>query len=106
MRITRTTFISISGRSAIAAREPFLCASLGRLRRATVFDRVPDLRLDIDAVETVDLLNAGWRGDVDLGQVIADHVDADEDQSAFLQCRADRLADVALARRKRGLDRL
>src|SRR5258707_14855709 len=38
-------------------------------------DGVPDVALQRDAIEAVDLLQAGRRGDVDLGQVVADHVD-------------------------------
>src|SRR5882724_8338969 len=63
----------------------------------TALDGVPDVALERDAVEAVDLLQSGRRGDVDLGQVVADHVDADEDQAALGQRRADDLADLALA---------
>ena len=66
------------------------------LRQAAV-DGVPDQGLDADTVEAVDLLDAGRRGDVDLGQVIAEHVDADEDQPALAQRRADRPADLQIA---------
>src|SRR5687767_14577009 len=59
--------------------------------------RVPDLALDRSAREAIDLLDAGGRGDVDLGEIAADHVDADEDQSAFAQLGADGVADLALA---------
>src|SRR5258706_1428659 len=60
-------------------------------------DGVPDVALERDAVEAVDLLQAGRRGDVDLRQIVADHVDADENQAALGQRRADDLADLALA---------
>ena len=60
-------------------------------------DRVPNLRRDLDAVEPRDLLNAGRRGDVDLGQPIADHVDPDKDQALIAQGRPDRRADLAVA---------
>src|SRR4051812_18309246 len=69
-------------------------------------DAVPDLRFQRHAVEAVDLLQAGRRGDVDLGQPIADHVDADEDQAAFRQLRTDRLADLEVALAERRLHRL
>ena len=52
------------------------------------------------AAEALHLADARRRGDVDLGQIIADHVDADEDEAAALQLRADRLADLALALRQ------
>jgi Uma2 family endonuclease len=48
-------------------------------------DRVPDAALETDAVEPVDLLQAGRRGHVDLRQPAADHVDADEDQALRAQ---------------------
>ena len=44
------------------------------------FDRVPDLRRNLDPVEPRDFLDAGRRGDVDLGQPVADHVDTDKDE--------------------------
>src|SRR3546814_16130357 len=50
-------------------------------------DDIPELRLQADAVEAVDLLQAGRRGDVDFGHVVADDVDADEDQAALLESR-------------------
>src|SRR5690606_38418200 len=57
------------------------------------------------AGEAVDLLDSGGRGHVDLGKVVADHVDADEDEAAFLERRADRFADQLLARRELGFPR-
>src|SRR5689334_20754653 len=72
-------------------------SSLAAAGVEAALDGVPDVALQRDAVEAVDLLQAGRRGDVDLGQVVADHVDADEDQAALGQRRADQLADLALA---------
>ena len=63
----------------------------------TGLDHIPDLGFQGDAVEAVDLLDAGGRGDVDLRHEAADHVDADEDQSAFFQRRADGFADLQVA---------
>src|SRR6516225_10267019 len=60
------------------------------------FYRVPDLWRDLHTVEPRDLLNAGRRGDVDLGQPVADHVDADKDQPLGAQGRSDRSADLAV----------
>src|SRR5262245_10081286 len=62
-----------------------------------LLDRVPDLGFDLAAIETVDLLDAGRRGDVDLGEIVADHVDAHEDEAAFGESRPDRGTDVAVA---------
>src|SRR6185436_8063667 len=59
-------------------------------------DGIPDPCRKIDVIKAVDLLNARGRGDVDLGQVIANDVDADEDQPLFLQGRTDRIANFAI----------
>src|SRR5690606_41857257 len=64
----------------------------GRLRAAFAvsepgFDGVPDEGGEVAAAEALDLLNARGRGDVDLGEPVADHVDADEDQAHLLQDR-------------------
>src|SRR5437763_16277423 len=83
--------------SPLSARPPIAAGGIAGL------DRVPDVARQVDAVETGDLLDAGRRGHVDLGQVIADHVDADEDEALVAQRGADRGADVALARRQLGL---
>src|SRR5215510_14386427 len=63
----------------------------------TRLDAIPDLGLERHAVEAVDLLQAGRRGDVDLGEVVTDHVDADEDHPEPGQFRPDRVADLAVA---------
>src|SRR3546814_18501819 len=69
----------------------------------TTLSRAPDFRFQAEAIEAVDLLQAGRRGDVDFGHVVADDVDADKDEPAFLQGRADGLADLELAARQLGL---
>src|SRR5262245_37996774 len=69
-------------------------------------DRVPDLGFDLGTVEAVDLLDTGRRGDIDLGHIIADHVDADEDETALLELRPNRLADFVLALCKFAFHRL
>src|SRR5258708_15949048 len=71
----------------------------------TRLDRIPDPRLELHPVEAVDLLDPGRRGDVDLGEVVADDVDADEEQSLSAQCRADGDADLAFARGQGRLNR-
>src|ERR1700722_14753928 len=60
-------------------------------------DRIPDQCRDIGAAEILDRADAGGRGDVDLGQEVADHVDADEDEAAFAQSRPEPRADFPLA---------
>ena len=47
-----------------------------RLPLPLALDRVPDQRGDVGAAERLHLADAGRRGDVDLGQIGADHVDA------------------------------
>src|SRR6185437_749407 len=66
------------------------------------FDRVPDLRRDVGSAEAGDGADAGRRGYVDLGEIAVDHVDADKQQSALSQLRAERRADFPLARREVG----
>src|ERR1700745_4293802 len=50
---------------------------------ALVLDHVPDPRRDVRAAQPRNGADAGGRGDVDLGQVAVDHVDADEQQPAL-----------------------
>ena len=50
-------------------------------------DRIPDQRRDVGAAELLHLADAGGRGDVDLGEIRPDHVDAREQQPAPLQLR-------------------
>src|SRR5215469_4877423 len=68
--------------------------------REPYFDRVPDLRGNIDPIEPRDLLDAGRRGDIDLCQPVADYIDPDKDEPLRTQGWPDRVADlpVALAR--------
>src|SRR5690606_22336872 len=68
---------------------------------ATAFDRVPDQHRNVGAAEALDLADAGGGGDVDLGEIVADDVDADEDHVPRLEGRGDGGADLALARRQR-----
>src|SRR5687767_10151689 len=70
-------------------------------------DCFPDSTGRVGAVELVDRNNAGGRSDVDLGQPLAaDHVDADEDQTASFQLRTERGADFLLGSGQLGLRRL
>src|SRR5690606_41103550 len=65
-----------------------------RLRR---LDRIEQLAGDIQAELRVQLADAGRAGDVDLGQPVADHVQADETHAAFTHPRADLGGDPAVA---------
>src|SRR5690606_34170962 len=49
----------------------------------------------------VDFADAGRTGDVDFGEVVADHVQADEQQAALAQLGADDGGDLAIAVRQR-----
>ena len=78
----------------------------GATRSAACFfelrlDGVPEIHFQGHPVEAVDLLQAGGRGDVDLGEEVADDVDAGEDQAARFQRRTDGLADLLLPRADR-----
>src|SRR5690606_5361532 len=66
-----------------------------------LFDSVPDHHRNIGPAEALDLANAGGRGDVDLGEVIANHVDADKDHVAFFERRGDGGADFQFTRGQR-----
>src|SRR5690554_4541954 len=52
-----------------------------------LFDAVHQFSTDIGAVGRVNFANAGRAGDVDLGQVITDHVQTDKQQPAAAQLR-------------------
>ena len=56
-------------------------------------DGIPDFCGHIRTVQPRDGANAGRRGDVDLGEVAVDHVDADEQQAELAQLRANGGAD-------------
>src|SRR5512139_3872988 len=56
------------------------------------------------AGEAAELLDAGRARDVDLGEVLADDVEADEDEAVGLEARADGADELALARREVGRD--
>ena len=58
-------------------------------RRRLRLDGVPDRDREIGAAEPLDRADAGRRGDVDLGEMAVDHVDADEEQPALAAARAD-----------------
>src|ERR1700704_556414 len=53
-----------------------------------LLDHIPNLRRDIRPAELGDGADAGRRGHVDLGETAVDDVDADEQQSALAQRRA------------------
>src|SRR6185312_825792 len=64
-------------------------------------DAVPDRLLDLHPVESRDLLQTRGRGDVDLGEVIANHVDPNKNHPLVPQGRPDRLADFPVPRGQR-----
>src|SRR5581483_1645883 len=67
-----------------------------------LLDPIPDHRRYVRSTEILDRADAGRRGDVDLCEIAADHVDADEEQAALAQRRADARANLALARGELG----
>src|SRR5690606_17349820 len=60
----------------------------GRLAPAPGLDHVPQGGGGVAGAEALHLLGAGGRGDVDLGEPVADHVDAHEQKAAALQLGA------------------
>src|SRR5512132_2169872 len=60
-------------------------------------DHVPDHGGDVRAAKLGHLADAGGRGDVDLSEIVTDHVDADKDQSALFQLRPKPGADLLVA---------
>src|SRR5688572_5752541 len=68
------------------------------VRLHLLHDNVPDHGGNVRSAELGDLADAGRRGDVDLGEIVADHVDADEDQPALFQFRPEASADLPVAR--------
>src|SRR5690242_1555689 len=103
---------SASGRRPASTRPMVLLPALiGPLRQMTctarsalavLLDRIPDQRGDIGTAEALHLADAGRRSDIDLGQIVADHIDADEDETLGLQIRPQPFADLALALRQFG----
>src|SRR5215471_2912461 len=66
-------------------------AARGRAPRVAKFpaDRVDQLSSDVDAVLAIQLTNSGGARDVDLGEVVADHVEAREQHALCAQRRTD-----------------
>src|SRR5882672_4114361 len=89
----------------LVATRSFRARGVAARRAVTRLDAIPDLGLQRHPVEPVDLLQAGRRGDVDLGEPVADHVDADEDHAEPRQFRSDGVADLAVALAELGLHR-
>src|ERR1044072_7518272 len=65
-------------------------------------DLVPPQLRDVRPADVLPRADAGRRGNIDLGEPAADHVDADEQEPALAQVRPEALTDLALARRQLG----
>ena len=63
---------------------------------AQPFDGIPCEGSDIDAGQPPDFTNAGGRGYIDLGQIVANHVNADKSQPAPPEFRPDPRADFLI----------
>src|SRR5690606_26577194 len=61
------------------------------------FDHVEQVGADVEPELCVQLADAGRTGDVDFGQPVADHVQADEQHPARLHFRPDLGGDPAVA---------
>ena len=66
--------------------------------------KVNDLGFEADVVEPVDLLHAGRAGHIDLGQILANDVEADKIQPFATQARPDEGTDIAVTRSDSSLD--
>ena len=64
---------------------------------AAGFYEIDHLCFEVGVVEAIDFLHAGWAGDVHLGQVVADYIQADEIEAVLFQARPQRRADFAIA---------
>src|SRR5579863_8372777 len=79
----------------------------GRLARKTRYprlDEIYNLALQVDPVETIDLLHSGRTGHVHLGQKFADDIQPDEVKPVFFEPRLQHPADFPIARGDRRLD--
>jgi hypothetical protein len=61
-----------------------------------LIDGIHQQAADVGAERVINLANAGRAGDVDFRQVLADHVETDEQQAFFAQGRADLCGDPAI----------
>src|SRR5262249_4728547 len=76
----------------------------GPLRLDLALHHVPDHGGNVGPSESGHLPDAGRRGDVDLGEIVTDHVNAGEDQPATLERGPGPRADLLVAlRERRGL---
>ena len=71
-----------------------------------LFNHVPHQGGDICAAKALYFMDAGGRGNVYLGHIVADHIYACENQAAAFQFGTDGGADIALAFCQIGLFRL
>src|SRR5690554_4308227 len=95
--------IGVGGRTA-AQSAPVTEKNLRTVSRfELLFDAIHQFSADIRIEGCIDLADAGWAGHVDLGEVVADHVQADEQQAAPAQLGPYLGGDpaVALAQRPR-----
>ena len=60
------------------------------------FQRIDKHRRHIASGLVVDFLETGRTGHIDLGDIVADHIDPDQQQATRRQHRTERLADLAI----------
>ena len=70
-------------------------------RTHAAFQRLREGVGDVEAGLLADLDKAGRTGDVDLGQVVAYHVEPDDEQTLGRERAPDRFGDLAVTRGKR-----
>ena len=67
------------------------------LRCHLPFGKINNLSLQAGLVEPINFLHPGWAGDIDLGQVVANDVEADEIQPVPLEKRSNGSTDLLIA---------
>src|SRR5438874_1323202 len=77
-----------------------------RLPRQRRLQRIDEPLRDIETALLRYFLEAGRTRHVDLGQAIADHVEADQQEASCREHRPDALGDLAIARAERLRDTL
>src|SRR4051794_29329626 len=100
VRPSASTPCAISENNSVTPRRsalPVPDAAIGLFRLQLRFDRIEQLTGDVKPERLVELADARRRCDVDLGQVRADHVEADEKHAAALQLGSDSGCNPAVA---------
>ena len=91
-------------RRRAADATPLMLADIGSERQRGLLQRIHHHAGDVEAGLLHDFLEAGGARHVDFGQIVADHVEPDEQQALRVQDGRERFGDLAVARGKRTRD--